>query len=64
MTESDLHLNKEITRFCNINTMGKTEIVENERVKLYAFSFKVYVNSVYCSLDKNMICNGVREEIP
>lgn len=44
--------------------MGKTEIVENERVKLYAFSFKVYVNSVYCSLDKNMICNGVREEIP
>lgn len=44
--------------------MGKTEIVENKRVKLYAFSFTVYVNSVYCSLDKNMICNGVREEIP
>lgn len=44
--------------------MGKTEIVENERVNLFVLSFKVYVNSVYCSLDKNMICNGIREEIP
>lgn len=51
-------------RFCNISTMGKTEIVENERVNLYVFSFEVYVNSVYCSLGKNMIGNGIREEIP